>query len=124
MRREGVKLPMDAVMVARPTRGWLIVQPAARSGLPGGRRETYIEAVLQVNDGRVPMCAIPNLYNVRLRRWEGHRLILLGEEYAPGSGVPGVFWPQAWWVRIVERRDAPASEPGRPHAQTGDAPGQ
>lgn len=109
MRREGVKFPADVVLVERPVRGWLIVRPAKRQVSQDGRWESCIEAALQAEDGHVRMHVLPTLYNVWIRRWQGHHLILLGEEYAPGSGVPGVFWPQAWWVRIVERRDAPVS---------------
>jgi hypothetical protein len=124
MRHKGVKLAADVVLVRQPYRGWLIIRPESRQVSQDGRREGYIGATLQVNDGMGGPTALPCLSDVWIRRWEGRHLILVGREYAPGSGVPGVLWPQAWWVRLLESRNAPWPKPGSPHSVSEAAPGQ
>jgi hypothetical protein len=102
LRREGEKRRAEDVLTARPERGYLFVQPET-IGQGGGSAPGIptISATLMVNDNGGGPVALPGLSEVRIRRWRGRQLILIGQEYVPGSGVPGRYWPQAWWVRIV-----------------------
>ena len=101
LRHEGKRLPSDTVRAVPPVRGFLSVDRWTLAPGGGEPSEIVTSALLTGSeDPRTPH-VLPSLERVRIKRWIGSDLVLLGEEFVMGSGVPGRYWRQAWWVKLL-----------------------
>jgi hypothetical protein len=100
LRRDGVKLPADAVQASAPLRAQLtmdtVVVGAVADGEPLRRADL---AQLWVEGDR----PVGVLECAQVSRMGGAGLLIVGVE-----GIDGTVHPQAWWCRVVlARRDEP-----------------
>lgn len=104
LRFEGSQLPRERVHALTPVRGELIVfkrtDPWRGCIVP--------VASLVAADGETYV--LPPLDQVRIARWQGQDLVLVGlEERANTKGEQPDL--QSWWVRLVSDPDPPRTLP-------------
>lgn len=99
LRREGVKLPRDAVLAAVPVRGRLTIA-SWRQGYGGGPVTIMHDAHLSTGNDPMQGQLLPSLHQARVTRIQGNALVVVGEERLGRFGTPPGY-PQAWWCRLV-----------------------
>lgn len=98
LRHEGKKLPKEAVLAAKPLRGYLRLY-SWRLGTESAWKLVWSANVSSTDDApHTP--ALPSLDSARVTRIEGQDIIIVGEE-RPGYLGTGPAYPQAWWCRLV-----------------------
>jgi hypothetical protein len=94
LRSDGVRLPRDQIDSLEPSRGELIVFKRTDPW-----RGCLVPVASLVAEDRVTY-VLPPLDQVRIARWQGQDLVLVGlEERANTKGQPPDL--QSWWVRLV-----------------------
>lgn len=107
LRSDGRRLPRLAIDVLKPHRGELIVSKRMDPW-----RGCWVPVASLVAEDRVTY-VLPPLDQVRIARWQGVDLVLVGlEERAHTKGDRPDL--QSWWVRLVID---PAPTPGTPILQ-------
>ena len=99
LRREGIKLPRDAVLAAVPVRGRLTIAPS-KQGYSGGPAKTIYDAHLSAGNDPNESQLLPSLHKARVTRIQGNALFVAGEERVGRFGTPPGY-PQGWWCQMV-----------------------
>jgi hypothetical protein len=107
LRADGRRLPRERIAAAAPRCGELIVfkrhDPWRGCWIP--------VASLVAGDGTTYL--LPPLDQVRIARWQGADLVLVGLE-EQGNGRRETSQLQSWWVRLVSDPDPPRTPPPVP----------
>lgn len=93
LRRQGAKLPTDALGSAR--RGWLRMDAANIAG------EVTMHASLHAGRSFGAPAILPMLTCARVRKIDERGLLIFGLEADAYAGPTGQRWPQAWYCRPV-----------------------
>lgn len=103
LRREGVKLPRDAVRASEPMRGELEINNHG-----GVCRAILKSPEVETGGFGTP---VPTLSDCRVRSMYGNDFVIVGfETIGPFHATRKV--PQAWWARVVERQTPPMTTSG------------
>jgi hypothetical protein len=94
MRRAGRRLPRDEVMAAQPKLGELVIFKRAD---PWHQRSVPVAALMGPDQVTY---ALPPLDQVRIARWRGSNLVLIGLEEKVGR-KSSQYELQSWWVRLI-----------------------
>jgi hypothetical protein len=106
LRVGGRKLPREEVKALAPVRGELVV---SRRRDPW--RDCWVPVALLVGDD-LGTPALASLDEVRIARWTGRSLLLVGLEHRNrGKGKPDL---QAWWVQLVSDPGPPCKPTSKP----------
>jgi hypothetical protein len=94
MRRAGRRLPREEVMAAQPKHGELVIFKRAD---PWHQRSVPVAALMGPDQVTY---ALPPLDQVRIARWRGSNLVLIGLEEKVGR-KSSQYELQSWWVRLI-----------------------
>lgn len=101
LRRDGLKLPQDAL--DGPHRGWLRL---ARYNIAGA---VTLHADLRLGAGQGAPSALLGLTSVEVRRLDDRGILLYGLQAEPWAGPAAVRHRQAWFCRPIRPETGPAS---------------
>jgi hypothetical protein len=108
LRRAGQRLARDEVVASAPQRGDLVV---FRRSDPWRGEAVPVAALLA--DDQVSYL-LPPLDQVRIARWRGCDLLLVGLEDVSRRSAGGAPALQSWWVRLLSPAAPPRSVPPAP----------
>ena len=101
MRHDGRPIPRDQISRGEPRRGYLNI---VKRRAAGGRLWIPIAVLIDPGAGEV----LPPLEDVRVMRWRGADLVMVGVERV-GRLKSSRPQAQSWWVRLVS--PCPNAEP-------------
>lgn len=104
LRQNGVRLPRERIDALPPVRGELLVFKRMDPW-----RNCSVPVASLVATDRITY-VLPPLDQVRIARWQGSDLVLVGLEEARNAKgeQPNL---QSWWVQLVSDRDQPRTSP-------------